>query len=164
MMNVNLYNAANEGRVRDVTQLLRAGADVNFAEPTLGDTALTISSENGHLGVAAALIKADAEVNKARNDGATALMLASQNNRKEAVKVLLDAGAEVHKTTSTGNTALIAASLMGRAAVARMLLGGPIRQPGGRLRRLPRCCLCRRASRKGKKWGERSAGPHWTWC
>ena len=65
MMGANLYNAACEGRVRDVTQLLRAGADVNFAAPTHGTTALMLSSQRGHLDVAAALIKAGAEVIKA---------------------------------------------------------------------------------------------------
>jgi ankyrin repeat protein len=50
------------------------------------------------------LIKAGADVNLARHDGATPLLMAAQNGHEGCAAVLIHAGADVHRRSEMGNT------------------------------------------------------------
>ncbi len=74
-MNPNLFNAASSGKLEEVGRLIGFGANVNYAEPTMGCSPLWAASEKGHKDVAEVLLRNGAKVDQATNDyGATPLM------------------------------------------------------------------------------------------
>ena len=80
--------------LRLVNTLIAAGANVNHVASSNGASPLDQASQEDHPSVVDVLIKAGADVNHARPDGATALMVASQKGFVEIVRVLLAAGAD----------------------------------------------------------------------
>lgn len=107
--------AATEGDAALAERLLKAGVDPD-AVISLDDTALGIAAENGHLGVARALIAAGADVNRQCRVG-TPLKYAARFQRTEMVKLLLEAGA-----VSSGAAAAAAAAAREAAAAAAAAL------------------------------------------
>ena len=102
--------AAKHGDAPLLDRLLRGGADPN-AVISLGDTALCLATENGHLDVVRALVAAGADVNLACR-ASTPLKNAAMIRNAEMVRLLRDAGA-----ISSGEKALAAAEA--RAAATR---------------------------------------------
>jgi hypothetical protein len=68
------------------------------------------------------LIKEQADVNRAANDGSTALLWAAYHSSEEMTKALLAAGATVDTANHYGVTPLLQASRNGDAPVIRALL------------------------------------------
>lgn len=78
-----------------IEALIKAGADVNAKEKTVGLTPLIYAIQFKNLETINALIKAGADVNVKNKDGYTALASAAMNNKDpEVVKALIDAGAD----------------------------------------------------------------------
>lgn len=98
-----LTDAATNGQVDVVKDLLAKGADVNAK---FGDmTALMWAAQNGHADVVRVLLD-KADVNAKDKDGDTALILAVQFGFADVVRVLLAKGADVNAKTNYGATAL----------------------------------------------------------
>jgi ankyrin repeat protein len=89
--------------------LIRAGADVNAADP-LGQAPLTQAIRTRYdksIDVVLALIAAGANVNATDNFGQTPLMLAaSENTNHDVLFALIEAGADVNIKDNNGNMAL----------------------------------------------------------
>ncbi len=114
--------AAHFGHPEVVKYLLAKGANVNFAAPGLGFTALTGAIAGGHAEVAKLLIEAGADVNHVYEDGQfSVLIAAAAEGSPELVKILLDAGADPNLRTKDGKSALGMAVEKGRADVADLL-------------------------------------------
>eukprot|EP00501_MAST-03F_sp_TOSAG23-6_P001586 GSMAST32.ASY1.ANO1.1652.1 assembled CDS len=118
----SLYEAAKNGYVGVVRQLLKAeNINVNLASID-GVTPLYIASQYGHAGIVAQLITAGADVDKATNKGATPLYIASQNGHENVVEKLLALGADVDKAGRLGKTPLYIASEYGHPGVVAQLI------------------------------------------
>ena len=107
--------AVREGDAPLAERLLKAGVDPD-AVIALDDTALGIAAQNGHLGVARALIAAGADVNR-KSGINTPLKYAAKFQRPEMVKLLLESGA-----VSSGAAAAAAAAARAAAAAAAAAL------------------------------------------
>jgi ankyrin repeat protein len=104
-----LLSAAN--RSFDVTQLLlQKGADVNFRDPSSGETPLMAAVGGAMLDTAGALIARGADVNAQDRSGRTALMRAATQTNSGFITLLVDHGARVNARDSSGDTALMRAS------------------------------------------------------
>ena len=79
---------------------------------------------HGHLEVTRLLLEANADKDKAMNDGATPLFIASQEGQLEVAQLLLEANADKEKAVAmiVGATPLFIASQEGHMEVARLLL------------------------------------------
>ncbi|HEV8595421.1 MAG TPA: ankyrin repeat domain-containing protein [Thermoplasmata archaeon] len=114
--------AAFMGRADVVAFLLANGADLNFAAPGLGFTALTGAVNSSHPEVVKILVKAGADPNYLYEEGAASVMAtAAANGNVEIVRTLLDAGADPNVPTKDGKTPLAWAVEKGHHEVAEML-------------------------------------------
>ena len=71
-----------------------------------GATPLFVAAHQGDEGVVRGLVKAGAEVNKAKSNGTTPLFIAAQSGHVSVVRGLVEAGAEVNKARDDGATPL----------------------------------------------------------
>lgn len=84
----SLHEAARNGDVKQLTQLIAAGTDVDIQDE-IGCTALHYAAFYGHTDCVSALIKAEANANIKDNDNKTALDLAKQEkNCSECIELL----------------------------------------------------------------------------
>lgn len=139
-----LMLASRTGDPPTVTALIESGADVNAADPAMGETALMWAAAENHPDVVRALVAAGADVNRrsARmtfsrdrfGDGRsarftvlprgewTALMYAARQNAPEAVRALTAAGATLDAVDPDGTTALVLAVINAHYDLAAQLL------------------------------------------
>ena len=104
--------------------LLSRGAAPDAATPD-GSTALHLTSQFGHEGVAEALLELGASPSARTADHASALHIASENGHDGVVRVLLRHGAPADESSAGhGWTPLLLACQHGRAAAALALLDG----------------------------------------
>ncbi|XP_031637739.1 ankyrin repeat domain-containing protein 29-like, partial [Contarinia nasturtii] len=71
------HEAAKNGDVQKIDELLRNGTDVNIKNPD-NETSLFIASQNGHLNVVEVLIKNGTGVNLKNNNGSSSMMVAAK--------------------------------------------------------------------------------------
>jgi len=119
--------ASSRGEAAEVRTLLEDGADVNFASPVLGFTALMAAVYAGQEETARVLIAAGAEVNCETREGYSTcndcpLTLAVKVQDPSIVALLLQAGARVDIRDSRGRTALMYAVSSGNPEIVRLLL------------------------------------------
>lgn len=117
----DLYNAAREGNLKKVNQLIDSETNVDQSK-LYGRTPLYIASAGGYTDVCALLIDRGADVNQADDDGWTPLLIASQCGHVKVCALLLDNGADVGQANNDGWTPLLGASLDGHADVCALLL------------------------------------------
>jgi len=104
--NSTLSDAAHEGQVVLVDELLRAGADPNSANHA-GISVLTSAVVSRNLDVARKIVAAGARVNAQDGRGETALMWAVRYRNLEMAKLLIDAGAKTTIRDDIGRTAAV---------------------------------------------------------
>ena len=104
--NSTLADAAHEGKVVLVDELLRAGADVNSANIS-GVSVLMSAVASRHTDVVRRLINAGARVNAQDIGGGTALMYAARYRNLEIAKALIEAGAKATIRDDSGRTAAV---------------------------------------------------------
>ena len=117
-----LYAAAEIGNTDIVTQLLQAGADVNFTGGT-HRRALNIAAYFGHTEVVHRLFEKEVEVDP--DDSyflGSALGAAARHGHAEVVRFLLDRGWNVNRKFKINDSALVLAATYGHADAVRTLL------------------------------------------
>jgi len=117
-----LVQAAKDGNVQAVQNLLSAGTAVNMRDEK-GVPVIIWAATNGHTEIVRLLLERGADINiKDRATGVTALWIASQEGHTQVVKLLLENSADPNTKSSDGVTALWIASQEGRLDVVRLLL------------------------------------------
>ena len=117
-----LADAAMEGDLEQVRQLIAEGAELNGAQGD-GMTALHWAAFHNDLDLADALLEADADVGVTTRVGAlTPLWFAATNGSAEMVDRLLTTEADVNAVTATGATPLMAAALSGSVEAIDVLV------------------------------------------
>jgi len=115
-------DAAQKGDLAAVKRLIAQGADVNIPQGD-GMTALHWAAQHGDADMAAALLKAHANVKATTRIGNyTPLHVASRDASGPVVRELVAAGADVKAPTSTGATPLHLAAAGGSAMAVDALL------------------------------------------
>ena len=96
-----------KGKMDIVTLFLEAGMSPNTKQGEI--TALMEAARRGktHSGIAAALIKAGAEITARDSHGVTPLMFAAISGSPETIRMLLKSGADVKAKDADGRTVLI---------------------------------------------------------
>lgn len=116
-----LLDAAYQGDVTRVAQLLEAGADPDEGND-FGATPLSEAARRGDTAVLKLLLKAGANPKQANAEGETALMTVARTGNVEAAKLLVKAGADVNARENWGGqTALIWAAAQDQPEMIRYL-------------------------------------------
>lgn len=84
------------GNLTNVMQLVKNGADINFADPH-GWCPLMVASWNGREKIVDYLLKNGANISCSLQSGWTPLYSAAENNYEEIAELLLKAGANVNQ-------------------------------------------------------------------
>jgi uncharacterized protein len=118
-----IADAAMNGDRDSIRELLRAGFDVNAAQPD-GMTALHWAADRNDATIAEILLYAGAKhTAKTRIAGHTPLMVASRHGHAEVITVLLEAGADANvRSTAGGTTPLHFAAASGSVATIEALI------------------------------------------
>jgi ankyrin repeat protein len=128
---VALLDAANQGDVATVRQLLADGLDPNTPDPRDAPwnvTPLMYAAGHGHVEVVRELLKAKARLDLAdksfpgEGGGKTALHYAARNDHVDVAKLLIAAKADVNKVSRFHGTALCLAVEKQHASMASLLL------------------------------------------
>jgi ankyrin repeat protein len=115
------YSAIRANDLAGLAAMLKAGADLNAAEPRGGMTPLMHAAVSGSLEAMTLLVDKGASVNAANSAGVTALMMSVTDIDK--VSLLLAKGADVNAASKRGRTALLLAAMSDRSAgIVRLLL------------------------------------------
>jgi ankyrin repeat protein len=118
-----LRQAAQDGQMTTVKDLLAKGANVNARDET-GRTALMwVAPARDNSEMVNFLISKGADVNAIDNAGETALMIAASQSNPAILTALLEAGAEVNAQNKVGGTALMAAAFRANIEEIKILLG-----------------------------------------
>ena len=115
-----LLRAADGGNAERVSELLKAGADPNV-ERDDGYAALHMASWKGHAEIAAALIEAGSDVNKAV-EGRVPLHIAASEGHLACMELFVSHGTTVDRISDDGTTPLGAAAAAGHIDAMRLLL------------------------------------------
>ena len=93
---MDLLDAAEFGDINKIMDLLESGADPNFQEDDMGETALMIASREKWLSIVKLLLDSGANPNLKDNEGNTALMYTAVYNSNihlKIIRLLLNSGA-----------------------------------------------------------------------
>lgn len=119
--NNKLVDAADQGNVEDMSQLLRAGMSVN-SKGDFDVTPLMRTAYRGYTDITRRLLERGAGVNYKDIGGATALHLAVRQGHQDVVTLLLEYGASVDMADNEGWTPLMRSALLGRDEIMVQLL------------------------------------------
>jgi hypothetical protein len=116
-----LVEAAGEGDMQGITDLLAAGADVNA--PIYGDgSALIVAARSGRLDVVRLLLDRGADPNLGVEGDGSAIIMAAAQGHIAVVELLLQRGASVNQAVDGDENALIQASGAGRLEMVKLLV------------------------------------------
>ncbi len=115
-----LHNAAAQGHLRLIAELLEAGADVDALD-SHGATPLINAAYNGRAAAVDALLAAEAKVNLRSGQGSTALIAAVYGGDLNIVDKLLVVGADPTQLDGAGSSARQVAEAAGRNAIVARL-------------------------------------------
>ena len=107
---IGLHEAVIKGNLEVVKQHIKAGSDLDIADPTGGSSPLITAATFGKTEIAIALIEGGADLNFRNNDGSTPLITAAFFCRIDIVKVLLEKGADKSLKNNFGSTAYTSVS------------------------------------------------------
>ncbi len=116
-----LVEAADEGDLGDVRDLLDAGADVNAAVDGDGSP-LIAAARGGHMEIVRLLLARGADVNLAVDGDGAPLVMAAREGHLAIVQLLLDRGADIDRMTASDENALIQASGSGQLETVKLLV------------------------------------------
>ena len=116
-----LIQAALDGKIHDVAELLSRGFDVHSRSPD-GGTALHNAAKSGYREIARLLLDHGANVNETDVDRWTPLHFAASRDHIEIVRFLVQRGADVNAKTVQGSTPLHFAATWAGPDMARLLL------------------------------------------
>ncbi len=117
-----LLNAAEAGKVHELTRWIEAGADKETVDPLFGYTALISAALHGHTEVVAALIEAGANQQALNRNGDTALLMAAYNGHISVLAKLRALGANINAPNQRGETALMLAAANGKTETISWLI------------------------------------------
>ena len=117
-----LHEAALEGYLPRIKELLEQGADVN-AKNGLGWTPLHYAAEKGYLEVVRLLVEKGANINARTKLGMTPLHWAAEKGHLYVVRFLLEAGANPALRDNKGKTPANLAREKGHGNVAKIIEG-----------------------------------------
>jgi ankyrin repeat protein len=116
-----LVEAADDGDLAEINQLLAAGANPNEPDHD-GYTPLMAAASRNREGAVLALIEAGADVNQINNDEETALHVARRFNLPNIVRILLEAGANPNMITIYNHVPILDAVQEGQTEIVRLLI------------------------------------------
>jgi ankyrin repeat protein len=118
-----LCTAASVGNARVCDALLRRGAAVDRpCRALLGEPAMHVACERGHVEVVRLLLANGAVVDNVNASGFTPLMVAAQEGQRAVAALLLSHGAAVNSVPAAASTPLSVACQHGRREVVHLLL------------------------------------------
>ena len=120
-INKKMLKAAEEGKVRLVSGLLRAGADIETRDD-YGDTGIHFSARRGHDTLVKMFLDKGVNVNIRGRWNGTVLMRAAALGQTKTARILLDSGAELNLQDSEGFTALMLAAKYDAAKIVCELI------------------------------------------
>ena len=120
-MDRTLVEAASEGELDDVRDMLDKGADVNATVSGDGSP-LIVAAREGHAELVTLLLDRGADPNLGVLGDGNALIMAAREGHVPIVGLLLDRGAEIDKVVPGDENALIQASGAGALDVVRLLV------------------------------------------
>ena len=116
-----LLEAAEEGDVQGINDLLAAGADVNA--PVDGDgSALIVAARRGRVDIVRLLLDRGADPNLGVEGDGSAIIMAAREGHIPVVELLLQRGAYVNQPVDGDQNALIQASGAGRLEMVKLLV------------------------------------------
>ncbi len=117
----SLLEAAKEGNLQLVEDLISRGADINF----VGDierSALSLASLKGHVEVVRFLVALGADLNHIDGRGETPLRKAARLRHAKVARLLIENGADVNHVDNHGESALMKAASSGDFTIAELLV------------------------------------------
>eukprot|EP00999_Lentomonas_sp_LEN2_P000865 NODE_1866_length_710_cov_80.025729_g1816_i0.p1 GENE.NODE_1866_length_710_cov_80.025729_g1816_i0~~NODE_1866_length_710_cov_80.025729_g1816_i0.p1 ORF type:complete len:203 (+),score=33.54 NODE_1866_length_710_cov_80.025729_g1816_i0:75-683(+) len=121
--NAKLCSAAEMGKLAKVKELLAAGANPNWKNPSNSeDTAVHRAAFLGHTECVKVLLESKGDPNVPNKHGVTPLHKAAHRDQLEVVKLLIGAGADVKARTLAQSTPLHDAARGGSKAIVKLLL------------------------------------------
>ena len=117
----SLVQASTKGDLDAVKAAITNGADVNYATPGTGASALLFAAEKGHLEVVSYLISRKADINKGDEYGGTALHYAVINGHLDIAKALVAAHCNINAKTVDEETPLYLAAYIGNVDAVKLL-------------------------------------------
>ena len=122
-LNVAIVEAAQDGDVDEVTELLGDGADVNAVVPGDG-TPLLVAAREGHRTLVRLLLDRGADANIGVDGDGNPLIMAAREGHPDIVRTLLGRGADVNAAVPGDGNALIMAAREGHLDIVTLLLDG----------------------------------------
>ena len=120
-LSVALVEAAQKGRIDEVTELLNEGVDVNAV--VRGDgTALLVAAREGYRDLVRLLLDRGADTDIGVPGDGNALTMAAREGFRDIVTMLLERGADVNAGVEGDGNALIMAARHGHLGIVTMLL------------------------------------------
>jgi hypothetical protein len=116
-----LVEAAESGELKEVEELLNAGANVNGISDGDG-TALIVAAREGNKTLVEFLLARGADVNLASPGDGNPLIMAAREGHVEIVKILLERGARIDDVVEGDENPLIQASASGELEVVKLLI------------------------------------------
>jgi hypothetical protein len=117
-----IHDAAKQGNIRTITELLNAGADVNSRDAlNFNDTPLTFAALYGKTDVAKLLIERGANI-EARNRFGTPLYHAAGRCHTKTIELLIEKGADINSINWRGASPLSAAARYCSTETAKLLI------------------------------------------
>lgn len=118
----DLRDAALQGQMSDVRQMVEQGVDVNASDEG-GRTPLMLASFNGHTEIVQLMLEEGARIDDRNAEGRTPLIFAASGPFPNTVDLLLERGADPDATDEVdGWSALMFAAAEGNANVVQILM------------------------------------------
>lgn len=134
-LNPQLIEAARNGEIEQVRQLLTENVDVN-AKDAGGRTALFFAARNGSRDICELLLTNKADVNAKSNGGFTPLMAAIRCNQRDVCELLLAMNADVNAKNNNGETALLFAADSYNLEICKLLINAMIKPTKDQIKRV----------------------------